>query len=308
MLVIIYYIISNFKLCFALNLTLAGNILVKERYMPCSDVDFHNQRLVCEIRSGEDEAKIDRFGLSGCYGSTLSCAEGDIKTCMPLMTLNTLHYQCFCHIPENTTPLVSDYYWSGWQNLTKRYRRFIYHRQLLVNNGTDFVAEEYSRISTGAQYIVANNSLPDTVITASSYWHNNIRHTPERARIDNYFTLACAWAADSRFDFAPWLKITLPDQYEVIGVYIRQRCDHVQYPTVVNVNTSVDDVWWQDVVINEDIATRYTDYYTQGSVSLWFPRSYTTRYWKIYIVEYVGHPSMKCDLIGYAISKTISDL
>ena len=287
---------------------MAGDILVKESYLPCSEVDFHNQRLVCEIRSGEDEAKIERFGLSGCYGSTLSCAEGDIKTCMPLMTINTLHYQCYCQMPQVAIPAVSDYYWSGWQNLTKRFRRFIYHRQLLINNGTDYVAEEYSRISTGVQYIVANNSLPDSVITASSYWHDDIRHSPERARIDNYFNLACAWAADSRFDFAPWIQISLPGQYEVIGVYIRQRCDYVQYPTVVNVTTSVDDVLWQDVVIEEDIATRYSDYDKEGSISIWFHRSYTTRYWKIYIVEYVGHPSMKCDLIGYAISKTISHL
>ena len=168
------------------------------------------------------------------------------------------------------------------------------------------MAEEYSRISTGIQYIGANNSLPDSVFTASSYWRNN-RHTPERARIDNYFTGACAWAARYKvFDFGPWLKITLPGQYEVINVYIRQRCDSVQYPTIVNVTTSVNDVYWQDVVIEEYIATRYSSYDKQGSVSVWFPRSYTTRYWKIYIVEYVGHPSMKCDLIGYAVSKTIS--
>ena len=305
----IYFIFVSFKYCFALNLLLAGDILVEESYMPCSEVDFHNQRLVCEIRSGEDEAKIERFGLSGCYGSTLSCAEGVIKTCMPLMTINTLHYQCFCHKPEVAIPAVSDYYWSGWQNLTKRFRRFIYHRQLLINNRTDYVAEEYSRISTGVQYIVANNSLPDSVFTASSYWANNTAHSPKRARIDNYFTSACAWAAAyKKYDFAPWLKITLPGEFEVIGVYIRQRCDIVQYPTVIDVTTSVDDVLWQDVVIEEDIATRYTDYDTQGSVSLWFPRSYTTRYWKIYIIEYNRHPSMKCDLIGYAISNTIFTL
>ena len=167
------------------------------------------------------------------------------------------------------------------------------------------MAEEYSRISTDVQYI-AKNSLPDSVFTGSSYWGNGNGHSPKPARIDSYFTSACAWAAAYKtFDFAPWLQITLPGQYEVIGVYIRQKCDMVQYPTVVNVTMSVDDVLWQDVVIGEHIATRYSDYYTQGSVSLWFPRSYATRYWKIYILEYVGHPSMKCDLIGYAILYTI---
>ena len=211
---------------------------------------------------------------------------------------------------HSTLPvLLSDVYWSGWQNLTKRFRRLIYHRQLLINNGTDYVAEEYSRISTGVQYIVANSSLPDSVFTASSYWGNGNGQSPKRARIDNYFTGACAWAARYKiFDFGPWLKITLPGQYEVIGVYIRQRYDIVQYPTVVNVTTSVDDVLWQDVVIGEDIANRYSDYYTQGSVSLWFPRSYATRYWNIYILKYVSHPSMKCDLIGYAISNTIFEM
>ena len=287
------------RLCFSLNFLPSGDILVRDRYRRCIDVDFYTQIRVCEIRTDEDEIKIERFGLSGCYGSTLSCAEGDIKTCMPLMTINTLHYQCFCHMAGDVTSVVSDYYWTGWQKLPKHFRGFKYQRKLMISDEADYMAEEYTM---GIQYIVADNSLPDSVFTASSYWHNTDGHSPKRARIDNYFDGgACAWAVYREIDTARWLKIALPDQYEVIGVYIRQRCDYLlQYPTVIDVTTSVDDVLWQDVVIGEDIATRYSSYDKQGSVSVWFAKSYTARYWKIYIVEFLIHPSMKCDLIGYA--------
>ena len=159
-------------------------ILVKDNYKRCKDVNLHTERLVCEIRSQEDEMKIERFGLSGCYGSTLSCAGGDIKTCMPLMTINNLHYRCYCHLDEQGT-VVSDYYWTLWE--TNPFREFIYNRKLLINNGEDHVAEEYRRFSPGVQYVVANNSLPDSVFTASCYYALMSNHAPERARIDDYF-------------------------------------------------------------------------------------------------------------------------
>ena len=276
-----------------------GAILVSDKYPRCKDVNLHTERLVCEIHSQEDEMKIERFGLSGCYGSTLSCAEGDIKTCMPLMISNTLHYQCYCHLNEQGT-VVSDYYWTLWGK--NRFHEFIYNRKLFINNDDDHVADEYRRFAPGVQYVVANNSLPDSVFTASSHHVSSLRQSwfiPKRARIDNYFDLACAWASGKNDRDYPWLKISLPDRYQVIGVYIKQRCDYLQYPTVIDVTTSVDDVLWQDVVRGEDIATRYSSYDKQGSVRVWFSRSYTTRYWKVYIPESHVYPSLKCDLLSY---------
>ena len=44
-----------------------GAILVSDNYTRCKDVNLHTLRLVCEIHSQEDEMKIERFGLSGCF-------------------------------------------------------------------------------------------------------------------------------------------------------------------------------------------------------------------------------------------------
>ena len=275
-----------------------GAILVNNNYPRCKDVNLHTQIIVCEIHSQEDEMKIERFGLSGCYGSTLSCAEGDIKTCMPLITINTLHYQCYCHSDEEDVPVPGVSYWTRWQKMSRNFRGFIYRRELLIDNEPDHIAEEYSIVSVKLEYIVSNNTLTDSVFTASSVY--STIYAPERARLDNYFNIPCCWSSAPK---APgeWVKISLPEEFEVIGVFIKQRCDErkIQYPTVIDVTTSVDDVSWQDVVIGEDIATRYSSYDKQGVVSVLFPRSYTTRYWKIEIVEFITHPSMKCDLIGY---------
>ena len=275
-----------------------GAILVNDDYPRCKNVDFHTQRLVCEIHSQEDEMKIERFGLSGCYGSTLSCAEGDIKTCMPLMTINTLHYQCHCHSDEEGTTINYNHYWSSWQMLNERFRKFRYNRQLMIDNGNNYVAEEFSRNFPSIFYIVANNSLPDYVYNASSEYQWG-GHGVERARIDNYFNSPCTWAADSS-DPYPWVKISLPTKYTIKGVYIKRRCDNYgQYPAIVDVMTSEDDVMWQEILVRRNITTSYSSNDSHGFVNIWFPHSYTTKYWKIFIFKFVSHASMKCDLLGY---------
>ena len=272
-----------------------GAILVRGNYTRCKDVDLHKESIACEIHDQEDEMKIEGFGLSGCYGSTLSCAEGDIKTCMPLMTINNLHYQCFCHSIETDTNVEYDYYWSAWMILEKHFRVFRYKRQLMVDNGGTSLVDEYSRIYDPVIYIVANTSLSPEIVYSASSVHDN-GYPAEKASI-KYVAVYCSWAANVG-EPNPWLKISLPSPFSVSGVYILQRCDHQQYPTVVDVTTSTDDVTWHDVVIAEDISTRYSSYDNYGSVSIWFPTRFVSKYWKIFIVSYVGHPSMKCDLLG----------
>ena len=162
------------------------------------------------------------------------------------------------------------------------------------------MAVEYRRFAPGVEYVVANNNLSDSVFTTSSYYKLQRNDAPERAGIDSYFDRACGWGAGLNDQDYLWLINALPDQYWVIGVYIKQRCDYPQYPTVIDVTKSVDDVLWQYVVIGENIATRYSSYDKQGSVSVWFPRSYTARYWKIYISETINGVVMNCDLLSYA--------
>ena len=276
-----------------------GAILVSNKYPRCKDVNLHTASLVCEIHSQEDEMKIERFGLSGCYGSTLSCAEGDIKTCMPLMTINNLHYKCYCHSDEKWIAINYNFYWSQWTKLNITFRAFRYKRGLIIDTGNEYLAEEYRySVPDRDVYIVANYSLPDSVYSASSAESN---HCPERARIDNYFNPPCSWAAS---DFVhPLPKISLPSEYLVTGVYIQKRCDvpHVQYPTMVDVMTSFDDVIWETVVSGYDITEGYSSDDETGYVKIWFSMIYNRKYWKVIISEYERWPSMMCDLLGYAV-------
>ena len=276
-----------------------GAILVSGNYPRCKYMNLHRQRLVCEIHSQEDEMKIERFGLSGCYGSTLSCAEGGIKTCMPLMTTNTLHYQCFCHSDEESAAIIYNYNWSQWTKLNTSFRGFSYKRGLTNDTGIEFLAEEYTKTNlTPGLYIVANYSLPDSVYSASSAYGG---HGAERARIDNYFNPPCSWAA-AKNQLNTWLKISLPSEYMVTGVYIQKRCDvpYIQYPTVVDVMTSFDDVIWETVLSGYDLTERYSSDNETGYVKIWFSMIYNSKYWKVIISEYERWPSMMCDLLGYA--------
>ena len=274
-----------------------GAILVRDNYIRCKDVDLHTHIPVCEIHNQEDEVNIKIFGLSGCSGSTLECAEGDIKTCMPLVTVNNLHYQCFCHSDEEDNSVTYSHTWTQWQRLDHIFRHFQYKRTLLIDNTVD-VAEEYIT-EPQAVYIVANHSLPDTVYSASS--ELNDLHAARRARIDNYFDSFCCWGSLDT-DTYPWLKISLPNQYIVTGVYIKRRCDaYTEYPTVVDVMTSVDDETWQDVVVRENIGSRYSSDDPEGFVNIWFSKKYTTRFWKIYLFQVFVLPRMKCDLYGHVL-------
>ena len=274
-----------------------GAILVNNNYIRCKDVNFHTQRLVCEIHSQEDEMKIERFGLSGCYGSTLSCAEGDIKTCIPLMTINTLHYQCYCHSDHDGLTNDYDYYWTEWQQLNVHFKKFKYSRRLVIDSEMDYLAEEYTHVLD--LYIVANYSLPDSVYSASSEYNSG--HGAKRARIDDYLNYPCSWSANERAPDDPWLQISLPNEYVVTGVYIKKRCDDKQYPTMVDVMTSSDDVTWESVVRGDNIEDRYSSDDNTASVNIRFSERYTTKYWRVIITEYVRHPSMKLDLLGYSL-------
>ena len=143
--------------------------------------------------------------------------------------------------------------------------------------------------------IVSTHNLPDSVYTASSY--EDVNHEAYRARIDNYFSLACAWQADLANDANPWLAITLPTEYLIKGMVIKKRCDPPydnQYVTMVTVTTSHDDVTYQDVVAREDLSDGY---HSDLSAHLLFPQVYTTRFWMIHINAHNIGATMKCDLL-----------
>ena len=84
--------------CLSVDLSVVGAVLVNNKYRLCREVNLETHRLVCEVTTEEEERK-KRYLISGggCYSPTLTCPPGDIKTCMPIMTINSMHYQCFCH-------------------------------------------------------------------------------------------------------------------------------------------------------------------------------------------------------------------
>ena len=159
--------------------------------------------------------------------------------------------------------------------LSQHFRGYRYNRMLMTDDGIHHVTEEYSR-SQDIVYIVANYSSPNSVYNPSSV-HDSM-HVAIRARIDNYLDRPCTRIANGN-DPYPWLQISLPNEYTIIGVYIKRRCDGlVHYPTVVDVMTSEDDVIWQEVVARENTAKRYSCNDGHGFVNMLFsPTQRNTR-------------------------------
>ena len=86
----------------------------------------------------------------------------------------------------------------------------------------------------------------------------------------------------------------------VTGVLIKQRCDYPnEYVTAISVKTSKDDLQFQEVIGNTDIESMYGAFDGVQTVTLSFPRPYSTPIWRMYVNSYQTRPSMKCDLKGY---------
>ena len=284
---------------------LMKGLLCKESFLNCGALDLSTDRLICEIRSDRDETYLMRpSGLSHSTVSVSKCPDGTIsKTCFP--ERHKLGYLCFCHSicldiqqsPETT--------WTPWSDLNSRYDGFPFWRKLTftADDALNPIVAEYSNkvYENEYKYVVSAYNLTGSVYSASSKAGTNDVHAAYRAHID-FIGAACSWAA-SPGENINWLQITLPTKYVIAGVYLEQRCDDPsQYPTRIRVVRSEDGHAWVDVV--EDAAVPSSIYTAdgQGFATVWFEQEYRGRYWRIYILQFVVHPSMKSDLIGYYLN------
>ena len=271
-------------------------ILLSENFQTCQSVDLNQDRVICEIHSEEDMNSLVCLGLSSCKMPVTHCPDGsNNKTCFPIKDDNSLSYQCICHSKRRAESIVPVTEWTTWTS-TNPYQSFKTERSLIVPSLEWTVLQEFSRSTPTMVYIISSYQLPPAVYSASSAI--NDKHGAGRAAI-NFITddVACSWAAEDTN--SAWLQMTLPTKYVVMGTLIKQRCDgtYVQYATRVRIATSVEGVTWQTVVESESLSYDSDD--GEGSATVMFPQSYTNRYWRIYLISYHSHPSMKADLIGY---------
>ena len=269
----------------------SAQILLSQNFQTCKNVDLENSRLICEIHSIEDENNLVCLGLSNCKMHVTLCPVGSInKTCFPLRDDNSLSYMCICHSGRRAESIVPLTEWTTWMTSTNPYQSFIHEMSLIVPSLDLTVSQEFCQPTK--VYIIFLYNLPDSVFSASS-WHGG--HDAYKANLN--VDASCSWVGN---DQSPWLQMTLPSQYVVVGTVIKPRCDRCcrqHYVTRVKISTSVDGVNWETVIESEDVI--HDVYNGFGKCSVWFPRSYTNRYWRIHVLSFQNHSSMKSDLIGY---------
>ena len=276
--------------------------VLSRRYPDCSQVDVASERVICEVNDQQDATILtQRQGSDTCALSTYhtACPDGSFsKTCYPVNSGQSgYHYSCVCQSVLDLSMIEDVSYWGDWQ--AGSWNQYVHRRQLLVGTPPTCIVEEY--VETEFEYIISQNTLPDSIFSASSYWA--VLHEPYRARIDNYFAFACSWVA-SDSDAEPWLQISLTEDYLVRGIFLKQRCDFLftdRWPTMITVTSSSDEVVWQDVITDLDVSTSYSSYDGHGETTVWFQDADINHHWKIYLVEYKIAATMKCDLIGYQI-------
>ena len=295
----IYILLSIFAavICSSTGNTV-GQILLSESYQTCQSVDLNQDRFVCEIHSQDDENSLVCPGVSKCKMPVTLCPDGSInKTCFPIKVDYSLSYQCICHSKRRADSIVPVTEWTTWTTSTNPYQSFIYERSLTVPSLHWDVLQEFSDYAPANVNIISYYKLATSVYSASATWNGGCC-AASRASID--FTLdvmACSWVGT---DPPHWLQMSLPTEYVVSGVLIKQRCDsccHNQYATTVKITRSADGSSWEIVIDSEDLT--YDSYDGHGSAIVWFPRAHIAKYWRIQILNYNAHPSMKADLIGY---------
>ena len=229
--------ITSLKIAFSHSITRQFYIPASP-YLPCRSLDLTTERFVCEITSEEDEHNLCN-GKHCCLSPNSQCLGGSPnKICYPVGDVTTLHYACVCPSTcvHNTDEHVTS--WSKWEVNDNLALGFNHSRSLyLIDSGEVLLSEFANRyINHSHRYIVSAYNLPDDVFNASSIY--NRISGPERARIDTYFDRVCMWQGRMVVSIPPYLQITLPTVYHVVGIYIAQRCDTgygLHYAKLINV-------------------------------------------------------------------------
>ena len=265
--------------------------LINRTYPSCDQRNFSIESPICQIDS---ENTVDTcYAPPGRLPDLPACPDGTWnRTCYPRTSVNMIYMDCVCHSVVQFTENIRETHWENWQKLDPPVHGAYYRRRLMME--TECIGQEFGKIFL--DQIVATHNLPDSVYTASSILRAD--HAAKRARMDNYFTDCCCWAAGTADVINTWLAITLPTEYLIKGIIFKKRCNpgytH-QYVTMVSVTTSNDDVTYQDVVAREDLSAGYDADITAYIV---FTQVYTTRFWLIHVNAFNSAIAMKCDLLG----------
>ena len=268
-----------------------------QRHIPCQYMRLSTEYLTCEVISDEDKIKINPYVRTRCDSGDVICENTEVKTCQPVVTLNTLSYKCFCRSLSANDREISNANLMPWQALSRHMRGFTYIRQ--ISGGHP--ATEYSK--KPLRFIISHYNLDDSVFTASSQIWNC---PPYKARIDGKYTEYDeqyaefdGWCSKSR-STTVWLQMDLHDKYVVRGALIQKRIIGDQHPTMISVKSSDDGNDWDSIITDLDIVSLYRPSSYGDAATVWF-LPVIKRYWRIYIKAYYGWPSMKCDMIGYPL-------
>ena len=265
-------------------------------YPACRDIDITLKLPICEVDKDDvsDTCSTSTHTIP-CLKS--ACPDGSwSRTCYPVPTDDVIYaFSCVCHSAVHVWNVadVRVPYWSNWEPLDHAIDGAYFARRLMVEGG-GCITQEFIKM----RLIVYDYNLPNSVYTASSSYSSYF--SAERARV-NTPSSHCAWVALYE-DTEKWLGITLPGDYITGGALVSKKCSPLlEHPGVVTVTTSYDDITWLNVSDRVDVTSLYDD---DHNAYIWFATRYTSRFWRIQIIEIAGtgaNPRMVSDLIGTAV-------
>ncbi|XP_041474462.1 uncharacterized protein LOC121423208 [Lytechinus variegatus] len=171
-------------------------------------------------------------------------------------------------------------------------------------NFTVAIDTEISNSSLGLE----NGNIPDSSLTASSFWGNNSPCSPKMARlhikrIDG--TSVCGSWSSGVVDSNQWIQVDLLTLYRIHGVATQGREDWTQWVTSYKINCSKDGLIFDTV---KEFTTKTTNQLTDKvfvgnydhSTVVYnaFPEPIVCRYVRLLPMSWYHHISLRMELYG----------
>eukprot|EP01103_Thecamoeba_quadrilineata_P014996 TRINITY_DN4605_c0_g1_i1.p1 TRINITY_DN4605_c0_g1~~TRINITY_DN4605_c0_g1_i1.p1 ORF type:complete len:183 (+),score=15.01 TRINITY_DN4605_c0_g1_i1:65-613(+) len=156
-------------------------------------------------------------------------------------------------------------------------------------NLSDYEVFKISRQSVALG--IESGEIPNEFITASSQHDDN--HQTKNSRLNYAGPGSHAWCAKNEKGANHWIQIQFPSTFFVTGFAIQPRGDHDQRVTKLSVSYSLTGINWVDT---EAYLGNTTPLKTP--VKRDFKQPFRASFVRINILEYHGHPSLRCEFYG----------
>ncbi|XP_072174633.1 lactadherin-like [Diadema setosum] len=151
-------------------------------------------------------------------------------------------------------------------------------------------------MSPGSPLGLESGAIPDSSITASSYYNSEVY--PRFARLNGPHR----WCS-SESNTDQWLRIDLGEVFMVTGVITQGRANTERWVTSIHISTSLNDIDWIFAIdpLSNGPKVYPANYERNTHVTSLLPNPLRARYVRIHPITFMNYVSMRVEVLGRVI-------